>query len=174
MKEPDDMKAAIVRNEDKIRRRPEVGQLTKTSKASIRSGLTCEIEDGPWRLTADMRKSLGGENTGPDPGVLGRAAISSCLAIGYAVWFARMEIPVNAIDVEVGADFDYGGVLDVSDVAASYSEFRYLVTVDSPAAENEIMKVLDWADAHSPWLSNTKTAFDPKRSVRITTGAEGG
>ena len=46
MKDPDDIKAAIVRNEDKIRRRTEIGQLTKTSKASIRGGLTCEIEDG--------------------------------------------------------------------------------------------------------------------------------
>jgi len=46
------------------------------------------------------------------------------------------------------------------------------VTVDSPAAEAEIIEVLDWADAHSPWLSNTKTAFEPRRSVQITSDAE--
>ena len=172
MNDSGDIKAAIVRSEGKIGARPEVGRLTKTSRASIRSGLTCDIQDGPWKLTADMRESLGGRNTGPDPGVFGRAAISSCLAIGYATWFARMDVAVNTIDVEVSADFDYGGVLGVSDAAASYSEFRYSVTVDSPAAEKEIIKVLDRADAHSPWLSNIKTAFDPRRSVQITSGAE--
>lgn len=172
MNDTEGIKAAIIRNEDKIRARPAIGQLTKSSTARIRGDLTCEIEDGPWKLTADMRKSLGGRNKGPDPGVFGRAAVSSCLAIGYAVWFARMDVPLNAIDVEISADFDYGGVLGVSDAAASYSEFRYAVTVDSPADEKEIIKVLDWADAHSPWLSNTKTAFDPKRSVQITSGAE--
>jgi len=41
------------------------------------------------------------------------------------------------------------------------------VTVDSPAAEAEIIEVLDWAGVHSPWLSNTKTAFEPRLQKRI-------
>jgi organic hydroperoxide reductase OsmC/OhrA len=76
-----DIKAAVVRTESKIRERPTIARLTKLTKASVRDGLTCEIEDGPWKLTADMKKSLGGHDAGPDPGVLGRAAIASCLAI---------------------------------------------------------------------------------------------
>jgi uncharacterized OsmC-like protein len=172
MKDAADIKAAIARSEDKIAARPAIGQLTKTSKATVSGGLTCEIEDGPWKLTADMRKSLGGRNSGPDPGVFGRAAISSCLAIGYATWFARRDVPVDHIEVEVAADFDYGGVLGVSDVAANYSELRYTVRIDSPAEESEIMELLDWADAHSPWLSNMKTSLEPRRAVQITSGRE--
>jgi len=172
MNDAEGIKAAIIRSEDRIRARPAIGRLTISSTARIRGDLTCKIEDESWKLTADMRKSLGDRNQGPDPGVFDRAAISSCLAIGYAVWFARMDIPLNAIDVEINADFNYGGVLGVSDVAASYSEFRYAVTVDSPAAEAEIIEVLDWAGAHSPWLSNTITVSEPRRSVQITSDAE--
>lgn len=167
-----DIKAAIVRNEDKIRQRPATGRLTKSTKARIRDGLTCEIEDGPWKLTADMRKSLGGNNEGPDPGVLGRAAIGSCLAIGYAIWFARLDVPLDGVEVEVEADFDYAGVLGVSDVSAGYSELRYSVNVDSPASRNDITRVLDKADAHSPWLTNMKTSFKPRRTVRISRPVE--
>ncbi|MDP6475636.1 MAG: OsmC family protein [Alphaproteobacteria bacterium] len=174
MKDPAEIKAAIMRSEDKIRAQPTIGHLTKTSKATVSGGLTCEIEDGPWNLTADMRKSLGGRNSGPDPGVFGRAAISSCLAIGYATWFARLDVPVDHIEVEVAADFDYGGVLGTSDSAANYSQLRYSVSIDSPAAESEIIKVLDWADAHSPWLSNMKTALTPRRAVQITSRGEAG
>ena len=77
-------------------------------------------------------------------------------------------------EVEVAADFDYGGVLGTSDSAANYSQLRYSVSIDSPAAESEIIKVLDWADAHSPWLSNMKTALTPRRAVQITSRGEAG
>ncbi len=174
MKDAADIKAAVARSEDRIRAQPKIGHLTKTSKATVEDGLTCHIEDGPWNLTADMRKSLGGQNSEPDPGVFGRAAISSCLAIGYATWFARLDVPVNHIEVEVAADFDYGGVLGTSDSAANYSQLRYSASIDSPAAKEEIIKVLDWADAHSPWLSNMKTAFEPRRSFQITSSREAG
>ena len=110
----------------------------------------------PWKLTAAMPRSLGGHDAGPDPGVLGRAAIASCLAIGYATWFARLDVSLNSVEVEVEADFDYGGVLGVSDVSAGYTELRYSVNVDSPASKREIVRVLDKADAHSPWLTNMK------------------
>ena len=163
-----DIKAAIVRTESKIRDRPTIARLTKLTKASVRDGLTCEIEDGPWKLTADMKKSLGGHDAGPDPGVLGRAAIASCLAIGYATWFARLDVSLNSVEVEVEADFDYGGVLGVSDVSAGYTELRYSVNVDSPASKREIVRVLDKADAHSPWLTNMKMSFEPRRTVRIS------
>ena len=92
MNDAEGIKAAIVRSEDRIRVKPAIGRLTKSSTARIRGDLTCEIEDESWKLTADMRKSLGGRNQGPDPGVFDRAAISNCLAIGYAVWFARMAV----------------------------------------------------------------------------------
>lgn len=161
------IRAAIVRNENKLRERPAIGRLTKSTTARVSGGLTCEIEDGPWKLTADMKKGLGGNEAGPDPGVLGRAAIGSCLAIGYATWFARLDVPLNSVEVKVEADFDYGGVLGVADVGAGYSALRYAVTVDSPAAKSEIIRVLDKADAHSPWLTNMRTSFEPRRTVRI-------
>lgn len=167
MTSAENIKAAIVRVEDKMRARPSIGHLTKTSKASIGDGLTCQIEDGPFKLTVDMQKSLGGNDTGPDPGVLGRGAISSCLAIGYAVWFARLDVAVNKIEVEVEVDFDYGGVLGTSEVSPSYSALRYTVHIDSPADESDIMRVLDRAEALSPWLNNMKTPFEPQRTVRI-------
>jgi len=156
-----------MRVEGKMRARPGIGHLTKTSKATIKDGLTCHVEDGPFKLTVDMKKSLGGNEAGPDPGVLGRAAVSSCLAIGYAVWFARFDVPYNNVEVDLEADFDYGGVLGTSDASPSYSELRYTIHVDSPADENDIMRVLDKAEAHSPWLNNMKTPFQPLRTVRI-------
>lgn len=167
-----DIKSAIVRTEKKLRQRPSIGQLTKLTTARVEKGLTCEIHDGDWSLTADMRKSLGGNEEGPDPGVFGRAALSSCLAIGYATWFARLGVPLNSVEVEVEAEFDYGGVLGVAETSPGYSAIRYVVVVESPASENAILQALDVADDHSPWLANLRLPLEPLRTVRILESSE--
>jgi hypothetical protein len=38
------------------------------SRTRIHRGLTCEIEDGPWKLTADMPTQAGGDGAAPTPG----------------------------------------------------------------------------------------------------------
>ncbi len=166
-----DIKAAAIRVEDKVRRRPALGLLSKSCKASVHDGLSCKIEDGDWTLAADMKKALGGSDTGPDPGVYGRAAVSSCLAIGYAHWFARLDVPVNTIEVELEADFDYGAVLGISQASPAYSAIRFSVSIDSPASEADVMQVLDTSDAHSPWLANIRTPVAVERTVRNATVA---
>ena len=62
--------------------RPSLGRSTGVSRARVSNGLTCQIEEGPWKLVADLPAQVGGDAAGPTPGVLGRAALGSCLAMG--------------------------------------------------------------------------------------------
>jgi hypothetical protein len=114
------------RNIELLARKPSRGQLTCATKARLVHGLRCEIEEGPWKLAADMPAKVGGEETAPTPGVLGRAALASCLAIGIASWAARLGVPIDAIEVEVQADFDARGELGVggNGVVPGYTEVR--------------------------------------------------
>ena len=82
-----------------------------------------------------MPAKVGGDETAPTPGVLGRGALASCLTIGIAVWAARLGVPIDALEVEVQADFDARGELGMGGVAPGYSEVRYVVAIDSPAPE---------------------------------------
>ena len=77
---------AFERNAKALSLRPTLGIGTATTTVRVRDGLTCEIEDGPWKLTADMGEKQGGGNQGPNPGVLGRGALGSCLAMSYVMW----------------------------------------------------------------------------------------
>ena len=57
----------------------------------------------------------------------------------------------------------------VSDsVSPGYSDIRCVVTVESPAAEAEVLRVLDTADRHSSWLDDYRRALPVSRQVRIT------
>lgn len=133
----------------------------------VSDGLTCQIEDGPWKLTADLKEKAGGAERGPDPGVLGRAALGSCAAMGYVMWAARLGVPLASVAVEVRADYDSRGMYGVGDVSPVYREVRYIVSIESDAPEQDIFRVLDTADRHSSYLNVFRRPVNVKREVRL-------
>ena len=84
------------------------------------------------------------------------------------MWAAKMDIPLNGVEVEVQADFDERGFFGLDDVPGGYVEVRYAVTIDSPASEEEIHRLLDIADARSPWLNNISRPLMVTRQIQIT------
>ena len=99
------------------------GHLTGTTTARLEDGLRCVVEDGPWKLAVDMPVKVGGGESAPTPGVLGRGALASCIAISIAAWAARREVPLDGVEVEVQADFDARGELGMDDsIPAGYEE----------------------------------------------------
>jgi uncharacterized OsmC-like protein len=171
MHDPEEIRTAIERNVKAVSRRPGMGQGTARTTARLRPGLECEVTDGPFSLTVGMTEKYGGTNAGPNPGVLGRGALASCMAIDYAVWAARLGVPLDALEVEVQADYDVRGELGVEaegeELRPGYHEVRYVVTVESPAAEEEVMRVLDRGDACSPYLDIFANRTPVRREVRI-------
>ena len=159
--------AAFERNARALSQRPSLGRNTATTAVRITDGLTCEIEEGPWRLTADMPPQVGGSGAGPTPGVLGRAALGSCLAIGYALYAAKEGVPLAGVEVVVEADYDDGAFFGVAEAPPGYLHVRYAVTVYSDAPEADVLRVLDAADAHSAYLDVFGRAQRLSRTARI-------
>jgi uncharacterized OsmC-like protein len=166
------IRAAFERNVNALSLRPAVGQKTYSTTVRVRNGLTCEIEDGPWTLTADLTANCGGNEAGPTPGTLGRAALGSCLAISYMLWAARLGIPLAHVAVEVHANADARGLYGVDDVPAGYTEVRYVVSLTSSAPKDDILRVLDTAEAHSPYMDVFRREQALQRTVRFDVGAE--
>jgi len=163
------IRTTIERNARAVALRPSLGQGTAKTLVRLKPGLECEIVEGAWTLTVGMSEKSGGTNAGPNPGILGRGALGSCLAIGYAMWAARMGVPFDALEVQVEADYDSRGELGVSDeVAPGYREVRYVVAVSSPASEEDVRRVIDTADKYSPYRDVFARAHDVRRELRIT------
>jgi uncharacterized OsmC-like protein len=162
------IRTCFERNVEAVARRPDAGQGTATTRVSCRDGLVCEVTDGRWTLRADMSEKSGGDGTAPDPGVLGRAALGTCLAIGYAMWGARRGVPLGTIDVEVQGRYDVRGEYGVSeDIEPGFVSVTYTVTVESDAPEAEVRRLIDEADAHSPWLRIYRGPVDVRREVTV-------
>ena len=163
------IREALQRNVKAVTLRPSVGQGTKITRVRLGEKLRCEIEEGAWKLTAGMPATFGGDDAAATPGVFGRAALGSCLAIGYAMWAARLEIPIKSLEVEVHADFDARGELGVAaDIRPGHTAIRYVVRVSSDASEERIRQCLDTADTHSSWRDNLLNPVPMARELHIT------
>lgn len=150
MNEP--IRQAFGRIEELLTKSPERGRQTASSETTLDDGLTCEVREGPWHLVADMPDHAGGSGSGPTPGVFGRAALGSCMAIGYKLWASKLGVPVGRIRVAVETDFDSGALFGTSDAPAGYTEVRCRVEIESSASRAEVGRLVERADRHSPYL----------------------
>jgi uncharacterized OsmC-like protein len=167
MAEPCAIREIAERNIQLLARKPSRGHLSCATRARLAGGLRCEIEEGPWRLAADMPAKVGGDESAPTPGVLGRAALASCLAIGIAAWAARLDVPIDALEVEVQADFDARGELGWGGVRPGYLAVRYLIAIDSPAPRDRLEELLELAERHSPYLDVFGRPMPLSRRLRL-------
>lgn len=162
--------ATFERNRRAVSLRPSIGQGTAVTRVTLRDGLACDVRDGKWELKAGMSPKSGGIGEGPDPGVLGRGALGSCLAVGYGLWAAKAGLPLTSLEVEIQADYDVRGEYGLDGVTPGYEQIRYVVTVESEASEEDVRRVLDEADAYSPYLRLFRDPQDVRRELRIRTG----
>jgi uncharacterized OsmC-like protein len=169
----EEIREALERGARAVSLRPAIGR--KTGRTAVRLGpnLACEITDGPWTLTASMGTAAGVTPSGPGPGTFGRGALGSCLALGYAMWAARLGVELDAVDVLVEADYDTRGELGVADdVPPGYTEVRCIVTVASRAPEADVRRVIETADRYSPYLDIFARAQDVRRDLRIVAAGD--
>lgn len=166
------IREALERNVRAVSARRSVGRGMATTKAVLSPGLECTVSEGTHSLKVAMTQKYGGTGDGPNPGVLGRAALASCLAIGYGMWAARLGVPFDSLEVEVQADYDVSGELGVDDtVRPGYASMRYLVTVTSTSPGEDVLRVLDTADLHSSYRDIFSNGVPLTREVRVSAAA---
>ena len=167
MATPEEIKRKLERGAKALSLRPGLGIGSAVSRTRITSGLACEVTEGDWTFTADTPREAGGEGSAPSPGVFGRAALGGCLAMGYMMQAAKMEVAISSLEVEIEADFDEGGLFGTSDARPGYTEVRYTVHVVSNAPEEAVMRVLDEGDRLSPYRDVFANPAPLVRSVEI-------
>ncbi len=165
------IRTAVERSVKALELRPGFGQGTAVTKVRVVEGLECEVTEGAWRFAVDMSEKTGGTGKGPNPGILARAALGSCLAVGYMMHAARWGVRIDALEVDVEADYDSRGMYGVGTVRPGYEAMRYVVRVASPEEEETVLALLDDADAHSDFLEIFRNGTKVERRVEVHRGA---
>ncbi|HKK45456.1 MAG TPA: OsmC family protein [Balneolaceae bacterium] len=169
MTDPKAIKKAFKRCERALKIFPFLGP--KTNSITVRSGegLSCEVDDGSWKFNVDVPSLVGGGETAPTPEMYEAGALGSCLSITARMWAAKLEIPIESIKVEVEYKTDRRLLFNIGDAPPHWQNISYHVTVESPATEEEVMRVLDMAHSQSHVRADFEHAFDVKRTVTINT-----
>jgi len=89
---PQSISVALDRVENAVTKHPSLGIGTERSISTITDGLRCTSQEGAFRFETDLGDTMGGDGSGPSPGVLGRAALGSCLAMGCQMRAARLGV----------------------------------------------------------------------------------
>ena len=133
-------------------KRPAAAQGSGQMSARLVEGLRCEAREGNWRFTIDMPEEAGGSDAGPPPGVHGRAALASCLAIGYGICLARAGISPRSLEVVVQAAYDNRGLLGMDSVYPGYLAVKHTLYLECDAPQEVAQAAIDEAQRCSPYL----------------------
>lgn len=152
--------------------RPSLARSTSVTRARLTEGCHCEISEDAWSLAADMPTEVGGTDKAPTPGVLGRGALASCYAIGIASLAADRGIRLDALSVEVQADWDVRGwIIPETDIAPGYSQIRIIAEIESPASDADIRALVRDAERQSPYVDVYRRANDVVTDVVLNRAA---
>jgi len=168
MKTDNEIKAALDRASAMVDAKPAIGQRAYKSSAIVEGGLACVITEKEWRLAADLPASMGGDNGGPSPSTLFRAAVSSCVAMGVKMWAARLEAPIDRVEVTFDTDVDARGQFGVCDtVPAGFERARLTIDVISGADEGLVRKAVERSMRYSPLLDVIDGRFAVETGITI-------
>lgn len=141
-------------------RRPGFGRSSGQARARLTADLCCDVEEGSWRTRVDQTLDEGGTGTAPHPGQMMRAALTACVAMGYRMWGARLDVPIDEVEVEVVCESDARGQLGFEDVTVGWKRITIDVRITSDASEADVRRVVATADRFSPMLANLSPAIE--------------
>lgn len=130
---------------------PESAQMTFTVGAALTEGLRMDVDIRNHRITVDEPRALGGTDEGPNPVELMLAALTTCQAITYRVWAAKLGIALDSVNVEADGKIDLRGFFGVDDeVRPGYSAIQLRVQLNGPESDERYRQLADTVDRHCP------------------------
>ncbi len=168
----DGLRDLYQRKASAMTRRPVFAEGSGHARARLGDGMICDVDHGTRRMQVDLPAEEGGTATAPHPGELMRASLGGCLAFGYRLWGARLDVSIASVEIDITCTYDTRGQMGVSDdVPVGWQTLNISVTIVSDAPEAEVRRVVQTADRMSPMLANISA--DVKRSHRLTVLTEG-
>lgn len=153
---PAQLKDLYARKASAMARRPRFARGSGQVRVRLGPDLLCDVEHPRHALVADAAPADGGRGLGPDPAELMAASLGASLAMGYRLWGARLDLPIEGAEVEVLCEYDLRGQLDAAanDVPVGWQRLLIDTTVTSAAPEAAVRRMVDLADRHCPMLAN--------------------
>ncbi|MEM9097719.1 MAG: OsmC family protein [Pseudomonadota bacterium] len=169
MTETQHIRDALERAEKAVTLRPQRGQRIFRNTAQVRRGTRCEVIEQDEQMVIDVPQALGGTGEGPSPSMVLRAAFTSCIAIGIRQWAARLDVPIDTVDVTLETDVDARGQLGVADeITPGFLGLRLQIDIGSDAPLAAIDKIVATSLCYSPLLEVFENPQTVSHQIHVT------
>ncbi len=152
-------------------------QATATFEVTSRqvAGLRSEVALRQFTLAVDEPEALGGADSAPNPVELLLASLASCQEITYRLYADALDIPLRGVSVRLKGDLDLRGFFAVQgDVRPGYQSIEAVVSLDSPAPEQDLVRLKETVDRHCPVLDIVRGATPVRLSLEHTNSLQAG
>jgi uncharacterized OsmC-like protein len=130
-------------------------------------GTRVDMRVGAFEVGVDEPVSVGGTGTAPNPVQLSLAALGSCQAITYRYWAEELGLRLDAVKVDLEADFDTGAFFGFPGAVGPVSPARVQcsVTLEGPESEERYKELVTIVDEHCPILDLFTRSIPVERNV---------
>jgi uncharacterized OsmC-like protein len=165
---PRGLKALFDTRAESVRSVPGTALSRGRARVRLAYGVACDVEHEDRTIRVDLPAAEGGGATGPHPGQLMRASLGACLVIGYRIWGARLEVPLDDVFLDIVCEYDVRGQLGVDPAATvGWKRVTFEVVVRSAAPEEDVLRVIDMAHRLSPMLANLSADVERAFHLRV-------
>jgi uncharacterized OsmC-like protein len=157
-----DRKARVMSN------RPELAHSSGHARVRLADGMVCAVHEAGATRPVDLGASDGGPGDHCSPDELLRASLAASLALGYRLWGARLEVPIEGIEVDLHTNDDARGQLLLeTDVAPGWQRIHVVVTIVSAAPLADVQRVVDCANRHCLVLATLSRDIQRVHQLRV-------
>ena len=130
-------------------------------------GIRVDMRVGSFEFAVDEPTSVGGTGTAPNPVQLSLAALGSCQAITYRYWAEELGLRLDAVTVNLEADFDTGAFFGFPGALGTPapSGVHCAVTLEGPEPPERYKELVAAVDEHCPVLDLFTRSVPVERDV---------
>jgi uncharacterized OsmC-like protein len=149
---------------------PAQAAATFQAQSRLGDGLNSTVAIRQFNVGVDEPQGLGGQDTAPNPVEYILAALGSCQEITYRLYADSLGIPLNHVSVQLTGVIDLRGFFNVDqDVRPGYQRIEAEVILDSPASEQDLLRLKEIVDRHCPVLDILRNPTPVQLSFRSGT-----
>jgi putative redox protein len=141
------------------------------TQTQLGEGFNSTASTRQFKTHVDEPAGLGGKDTAPNPVEYILVALGSCQEITYRLYADALGIPLSAVSVKLRGLVDLAGFFSVDDkVRPGFQRIEALVTLDSPASEDDLRRLKETVDRHCPVLDILRNPTPVALSSSIVRG----
>jgi uncharacterized OsmC-like protein len=118
---------------------------------------------GEHRIISDSAPGLAGHALGPTAPEMLLGSLASCLLHTYVIQACLLDIPLDALEVDVEATLDMAPVVGLPGEPPLLQNMVYRARVESPAGDDAVARLHEAVDATCPVLNTVRSPINITR-----------